>query len=184
MNMNGIETIKKTIHLDYHLQRDGKYWKLNEQPTVKLRVPTPHSIGFSMDNQDRPPLAFLSNKPPRHIAKISDAILVLRYQQKVYWFIIEQKSAFKRGYEEQLINGKYFCDWLTALCKQYKYLVHDSIYISLLVWRPREKLVDKDTTSHHKKMPFKASKTIDPFSHSFEVQNKSEIFLIDIIRNL
>ena len=182
--MDDIEAIKKTIHPDYHLQRNGKYWKLNEQPTVKLRVPDPHSIGFSLDNQDRPPLAFLSKSPPRHVAKISDAILVLRYQQKVYWFIIEQKSAYKHGYKEQLINSKYFCDWLTALCKQYQYLVNDPIYISLLVWQPREKLVDKGTTTHRKNISFKASRTIAPFSHSFEVQNKLETFLVDIIKDL
>ena len=178
--MNEIETIKNTIHKNYHLQRDCKHWKLNDQPTVKLRAPNPHSIGFSLDNQTPSPLAFFSNKPPKYLAKMADAILALKYKRKVYWFVIEQKTATKNDYKKQLINGKLFCDWLIALYKQYNYLPNGPICISLLVWKPRERSINKGATTHYNK----PSKTINvgTFDYSFEVQNVLDISLADIIQ--
>lgn len=187
--MDEIETIKKTIHKDYHLKRDDKCWKLNEQPTVKIRVPGRHSIGFSLDNEGRPPLAFFSNSPPKNLTRIPDAILALKYNQKVYWFVIEQKSTHKKGYKDQLINGKYFCEWLTALYRQYKYLPRERdnpVYIGLLVRQPRKKSIRKGTSTHGNgldKNKFRECE-VDTFQHSFEIQNIREIALSYILRAL
>lgn len=181
MGMTEIETIKNTIHQKYHLKRDHRHWVLNEQPTVKLRVPNCHSIGFSLDNQNHP-LAFFSTEPPKHLRKTPDAILALKYQRKIYWFIVEQKTAHKCSYKDQLINGKYFCDWIIALCKQYGYLHSDSVCIGLLVWQPREKFVCKGTTSHHNNQP--EAIQVDTFQHSFEVRDILDFSLNEVLQSL
>lgn len=179
--MDEIETIKDTIHEDYHLQRENKHWKLNEQPTIRLRAPNRHSIGFSLDSQPQSsPLTFFGDRPPRHVAKMADAILALKYRRKVFWFVIEQKTATKGGYKKQLINGKIFCDWLIALYRQYNYLPSDSVFVSLLVWKPRKKSVDKGTTTHHDKLS-KVTR-IGKFDHSFELQNYLDISLAEIVQ--
>ena len=181
--MTEIEHIKKTIRKQCHLQGEGLHWQLNEQPTVKLRAPTCHSIGFSVDNPDNPqyhPLTLFSKSPPSDISKRPDAILVLKWKQTIYWFIVEQKTHRRAGYEKQLINGKYFCDWLIALHRHHGYLNCDSVCVGLLVWQPRPKFVSKGTTSHRGNRP--SAIAVDTFSYSFEVKNIPDISLIDVLQ--
>ncbi len=177
-----IEEIKNTIREKYHLKRDHRNWKLNENPVVTIRAPDRHSIGFSLDNKKFPPFAFFSDAPPEHLAKMCDAIIALEYQKKLYLFVVEQKTAHKGDSQKQLANGKYFCDWLMSLYCEHGYLTTEPILIGLLIWQPREKSVSKGPSTHRGNQSFRET-DLKPFNRCFEVPNTRDIVLIEIINH-
>ena len=63
-----IDTIGRTIHGDYQLTRKNSCWLLKDD--VKLHIPQELSLGFSLDNEKKPPFAFFKDDPPIHMAKM------------------------------------------------------------------------------------------------------------------
>ena len=170
MNRGTIDIIEKTIHKDYWLNRQDRDWLLDNN--VKLRAPNRHSVGFSLDNGKNLPLAFFGGDPPEHIAKMCDAIVALLYDNKLYLFIVEQKTANSGQYRRQLANGKLFCDWLFSLYKQHGYCDDEPVYVGLFIWKPR-RTPAKQGTFHP---PVKSEKH-ELFACFFEEQNKLDIYL-------
>lgn len=149
--------LEQTIHEDYHLPRRRRSWDLEDD--VEIISPNRNSLAFSLDNEEKPPFGFLSAAPPAHIAKMCDCVIALSYQEKCYLFFIEQKTAHahKEEYKKQLINGRIFLDWLVALFTAHEHLTSEPIFVSLLIWQPRQKSPRKGTTAsrrhckrHHK----------------------------------
>ena len=141
-----INTLKKVIDGQYHLPRQKRDWCLAND--VRIRAPNMNAFGFSLDDEDNPPFAFLGNRPPEHIAKMCDAMVAVIHKRQAYLFVIEQKTSNKGDYKRQIANGKMFCDWLISLCCYYGYIPNESIkYIALLVWEPRPTPM-KGLTSH------------------------------------
>ena len=179
MSRKMIDTLKKTIHKYYHLNRQCRDWLLDNN--VKLRVPNRHSFGFSLDNRNKPPFAFLSGSPPQHIAKVCDAIVALSYQGKLYLFIIEQKTSHSESYKKQLVNGKLFCDWLFSL---YRWHGHwgscKLVSIGLLIWQPRQQ-PRRGGTAHRSNV---ASQGHPLFDYFLEKKNEINIHLGQLINSL
>ena len=170
MNEKMVEIIKKTIRGDYKLKRRGRGWLLDND--VKLHASDRHSFGFSLDNAENPPLAFFSIRPPKHIAKMCDAIIALLYDNKLYLFIVEQKTKNSGQYRRQLANGKLFCDWLFSLYKQHGCCNDEPVYVGLFIWEPR-RTPAKQGTFH----PPVKSKKHELFACFFEEKNKRDIYL-------
>lgn len=171
-----IEIIQKTIHERYFLDKAGRDWLLADK--VKLRVPHRRSLAFSLDNQKHPPLAFFGGSPPADMAKMCDAIVALCHREKLYMFIIEQKTRHLDDHEKQLANGKLFCDWLFSLYKRYGYCKEEPIYIGLLVWQPRddpdkEEATDSPSETRKHKL----------FPKFFEIRNKLDISLRELVKD-
>ncbi|MCY3985422.1 MAG: hypothetical protein OXF23_00025 [Candidatus Dadabacteria bacterium] len=178
MSKAAIDLIKRTIKKDYHLQRQSKNWFLAND--VKLRAPGKDSLGFSLDNAQKPPFAFFEGDLPEHMAKMCDAIIALSFRQHLYLFIIEQKTSSPGEYKKQTSNGKYFCEWLFSLYKEHGHCFDEPIYIGLLIWEPRES-PPKGKTSHR-------SKPVPGMHHNFEYffeeKNNQRICLQKFIRSL
>ena len=115
MNQTLAELFQQTINKTLQLNRKGRDWSLNEKPLIKIKAPSRHSLGFSLDCEQYGSL--FGGNAPLDIAKMCDAIIVLSCKNRDYIFVIEQKTRYKDGYKKQLSNGKYFCDWLLALLK-------------------------------------------------------------------
>lgn len=177
-----IEPIRETIHQRYHLcPNEQGEWELNGG--VRLRTSAQDSFGFSLDvnelDTDTKPFAAFSDSPPYGIAKMCDAILVLCDRSKLSIFIVEQKGAKTRNYEDQLANGKFFCEWLISLCSYHNYIGDKSIeHIGLLVWGKR-KSPRKGSTTHQD--PTDLDHPL--FEKSFDCNNMFEIRLDDLISN-
>ena len=176
MSAKVVELIKKTIHSNYRLNRENRDWLLDHN--VRLRSPVRHSFGFSLDEPCDPPFAFFGGNPPAHIAKMCDAIVAVSHDRKSYIFLIEQKTAHQEEYGRQLVNGKLFCDWLGCLYRAHKYDVDDLIFVGVLIWRPH-KASDKETTR-----PLVKREEHQLFDHFFNIKNKKDIYLQDLIHQL
>ena len=132
-----INTISNTIRGRYRLQYGRESWPLADG--VRIYASEENTFGFSLDNPQNHPFAFLSNTPPEHIAKMCDAIIVQLNDDTLYFFVIEQKTGYEGDYEKQLANGKFFCEWLVSLLTYHEYLSDIRVeYIGLLVWKPRQ----------------------------------------------
>ena len=176
--INKINTIEKTIRGNYRLPGKSGYWLLKDD--VKLCVPNRNSLGFSLDNKEKPPFAFFKDAPPAYITKMCDAVIALSIEQKLYLFIVEQKTSNPGDYEKQLTNGKYFCDWLFSLYKEHGHCSDDPVYIGLLIWQPRTS-PPKGETSHKRKL---TSRTHHRFEHCFEEKNNQNIHLQKFVQGL
>lgn len=170
-----IEAIKKTIHENYWLDREDRDWFLDDN--VKLHAPHRHSVAFSLDNRKKPPFGFLGGNPPAGVAKMCDAIVALFDGGKLYVFIVEQKTQNLDEHEKQLANGKFFCDWLFSLYREYGHCNEEPVYIGLLVWRPRERPGIGQMT--HRIGETRKHKL---FADFFEIRNKPDISLWDIVK--
>ena len=170
------DRLKETIALRYHLPREGPDWLLAKG--IRLRSPHRHSLGFSLDNARKPPLAFFSGSPPPDLAKMCDAILALDDKEGLYLFIVEQKTADSGDYDKQLANGRLFCEWLISLYRQHGYCSKQQRieFIGLLVWEPRP-TPRKGSTSHQ---PYEPAKRTG-FPRFFNLRNESLIQLRDLI---
>ena len=171
-----INTISNTIRGRYRLQYGKERWSLADG--VRIYASEENSFGFSLDNPQNPPFAFLSNTPPEHTAKMCDAIIVQLNDKAIYFFVIEQKTGYEGDYEKQLANGKFFCKWLVSLLKYHGYLKDIGVkYIGLLVWKSRQSPT-REGTSHesirHEDHPL--------FPLCYSVENKSNFSLQELIR--
>lgn len=173
-----IDIIEKTIHEDYYLSKKNRDWLLDNN--VKLRAPDRNSLGFSLDNEQRPPFVFFKGDLPAHMAKMCDAIIALYFKRRLYLFIIEQKTANSGQYKKQLANGRCFCDWLFSLYKEHEYCSDDPVYIGLLIWHPRTS--SRKGKTAHKSTP--RPKTHHRFKHFFEEKNNRNIYLQKFIESL
>ncbi|WP_025770673.1 hypothetical protein [Thioalkalivibrio sp. HK1] len=150
MDIDIIRMIEKAIDYRYRLERNARSWLLNEfDKRIEFRVPSSNSIAFSLDSEREKPFSFFSKSPPLHWAKICDAFLACAHEGIVYFFIIEIKSSYENECEKQLINGKLFCDWLLALCREHNYPNAEFSTASMLVWEPRERKTTRKVTSGH-----------------------------------
>ncbi len=173
-----IDIIEKTISEDCHLPRENRDWLLADD--VKLRAPDRNSLGFSLDNEKKPPFVFFADDPPAHMAKMCDAIIALSFKRRLYLFIIEQKTSSPGEYKKQLANGRCFCDWLFSLYKEHEYCSEDPIYIGLLIWKPRTS-PPRGETSHRNRL---VSGKHHRFEHFFDEKNNQDINLQKFIKHL
>ncbi len=176
-----IAVLTQAIDCQYRLKQQGRQWLIED--AVWARSPDRHSIGFSLDCDDSKPLAFFSNRPPAHLAKMCDALIAVLYRQKLYLFAIEAKSGYKANSSKQLVNGRHFWRWLIALCREHGYLNTETKYIALLVWQPRKRQIDKGTTAHRDDLDIK----VDPktgFTARVEVKNRTSFSLADLIQQV
>ena len=174
-----VEIIKETIRGGYELDRPGgRDWILDNN--VKIRAPHRHSFGFSLDNPGKPPLAFFSGSPPKNIAKMCDAIVALSHREKLYLFLVEQKTANLDQCQKQLANGKFFCDWLFSLYKWHGYCTNDPVYIGLLIWQPRPLPQKEETAYRAVEVKRKAHNLFTCF---FEIRNECDINLKKLVES-
>ena len=175
MSKATIDTLEKTIHNRYHMQRKDRNWLLDQG--LRLRAPDRHSFGFSLDNANKKPFAFLSDTPPEHVAKMCDAIVAQSYEESLYLFVIEQKTGNPDSFKKQITNGKLFCDWLCALYRNHGYMDDGPTIIALLIWEPRLS-PNKGTTTHDSDNGVDELDMSDShFHHGFQVRNQQNINL-------
>ena len=170
MTMSAIEELSRSIHKRYLLRRQSRDWLLDDP--VLLRMPTRHSIAFSLDNEDSPPFGFLSSNPSEHVAKMCDAIIVACHSSRLYVGLIEQKTGNKDEYYRQLVNGRLFCNWLFSVFKEQGYEFCDLVYVGILVWQPRRG-PNKGTSVHS----YRVVRTSEHFDCFLELRNEVHIFL-------
>lgn len=194
MSKDFIDTIKQTIDAKYHSEEARhSTWILKEinkesNQRIRMRLPKKNcfSIAFSLDCKSSKPFAFLSDSPPRHFAKMCDAILFCVHENKIYLFVVEIKTNNQGEYEKQLINGKLFCDWLIALCREHKYLDSKAeiTVISLLIWEPRRSAPEGTTTHRETDHYISDTEQIFKDGHSFEVRNCDSVQIIELINRI
>ena len=169
-----VETIKEIINERYHLHPNERGdWELGGG--IRLRTSAQNSFGFSLDTNeldtDAKPLTVFSDSPPQGIAMMCDAIVMLCDKNKLSIFIIEKKGAKARNYQDQLANGKLFCEWLISLCSYHGYFGDKLIeYIGLLIWG-RRKSPRKGSSTHQS--PSELSHPL--FERCFDCNNVLEI---------
>lgn len=134
-----IDLISKAINGKYYnnnnIKRSKNTWILPDN--VKIRTNGLTSFGFCLDDKQNPPFGFLRNSPPKHLAKMCDAIIVFTDDNTMYFAIIEQKTGQEGHYEKQIANGKLFCEWLVGLCEtHYPRSYHRVEYFGILIWQP------------------------------------------------
>lgn len=181
MSKGVVELFQKCIDGEFRLKdRKNGNWLLHEDNCeIELKAPSECSFGFSLDKTvPLSPFNFFSASPPAGIIKMCDAMIVLSHKSKSYIFIIEQKTSRKDGYTTQLVNGKYFCDWLLTLLKEHNHYNSNPVFIGLLCWRPREKSPYKGTTRHGEDVRKKRRQLFDRF---YEIENREKIRLGELI---
>ena len=177
-----ISLLEQTIHGDYHLPRRRRSWNLED--AVEIISPNRNSLAFSLDNKEQPPFDFLGAAPPAHIARMCDCVIALSYQGKCYLFVIEQQTAHQEEYRKQLINGRIFCDWLMALFTAHGHLTSEPIFVSLLIWQPRQKSPRKGTTAHRRHGGITRTEPVDNrFDSSFRAANLTRVWLRDLVES-
>ncbi len=184
-----INTIKNTISVDYHLEYKEGVWLVKEKnrTILKLRASDHDSTGFSLDNPQKPPLAFFSRgypiPRPRDIAKVCDAMVAVVQHQTLYLFALEAKSLDKGYADKQLANGRHFWCWLMALFKEHKHFEEmPVIQVGILAWKPRKKQVRKGPTSHKTPSWLTRKKNCRDFDALFEIKNETNILMRAIIQ--
>ncbi|NKC13561.1 MAG: hypothetical protein GKR94_15620 [Gammaproteobacteria bacterium] len=181
MNGTVIDIIRDTIGSRYHLLRNDRDWIVQNEARVEIRSPHKHSMAFCLKHaKEEKGLAFFSASPPKHLAKMCDALIAVSHANTLYLFAIEVKTAHKDDYKKQLANGKYFWDWLIALFREHGYLNETVQHIGLLIWWPREKSVRKGTTTHAgSRLKKVTSKSL--FDLKFEARNIGRIQLLEML---
>ena len=170
-----IDATKKAIHQRYRLPTTQGGFNLADN--IKVYPDDQSSCGFRLDNQCSPPLAFFSSNPPRNLAKMCDAIILYEDGNGTYCILIEQKTSNQSQFKKQLANGKLFCEWLIALCKEHNYTPREPVqYFGVLVWKPPP-IPPKGTTTHQPPQA-KKDKVFDKF---FDVRNDSYVDVAELI---
>ena len=106
-----------------------------------------------------------------------DAIIAQSYEERLYMFVIEQKTGDPDYFKKQVINGKLFCDWLCALYRSHGYMDDNPIFIALLIWEPRLSQ-NKGTTTHHSENGVEELDMSDLcIRYGFQVKNQRNISL-------
>ena len=179
-----IDTIQQTINGQCRLRRQDRNWIIPAQPPIAIRAPHRHSIAFSLDDPQNKYLAFFDSKPPRHLAKMCDALAAVWHADQLYLFAIEVKTGNKDDANKQIANGQHFWAWLEALLKEHGYLHAEIRHIDLLIWKPRiddsQQLMKREEAL--KRAPDKRPLGNGAFSVRFEAQNISHIQLLDLIK--
>ena len=103
------------------------------------------------------------------------------YRDKLYVFAIELKSGWTARHRKQLANGRHFWYWLAALCKEHGYLTVETLYIGVLVYKPKNKCVKAPPRTAINGGIEKVS-THNGFDTSFEIQNRNEFRLENLIK--
>ena len=151
MSKEGVALFRQCIHKDFRLKSEDGEWLLEDNWELKLRPPLGSSseLFHQLDKKKPSPFHFFSESPPKHVAKMCDAIIALSHQDRLYIFLVEQKKGKKGDYRKQLKNGKYFCDWLLVLLREYgHYKDPDPVFIGLRC--VRRSLARKKTVMHGK----------------------------------
>ena len=130
------KVLSETIHKKYHLRKKGG--KLFLENNVRIQDLNKEVFGFYFDCSIRTPFPFLNKTPPYNIAKMCDAVISLNLKEKIYIFIVAQKTKNIDEYQAKIVNGKLFCDWLFSLFREHGYLKCDPVYIGLLIREPRK----------------------------------------------
>ncbi len=189
-NNSLVSLFTETIHKDFHLKRDNRFWILEDEDNkeqLSFRAINSQCLAFSLDevNIKKNPFPFFSENPPVDVSKICDAIIIMEYKQKTFILAVEKKSAHKNDCTKQLNNAKYFCDWLILLFQKYKHhsKKKELIFCKLLCWKPR-KIPSKEPTIHYD-TDYGCYKSKDKFFNcSCEVQNKSDISLLELAKTI
>ena len=113
-----------------------------------------------------------------------DAIIAVWFKEGFYLFIIEQKTAHTGDYQKQLANGRHFCNWPISLYEEHGYLPVNPVYISLLIYQPRQRTVDKGTTTRCGNGIDRAKTTIEGFDASFAAKNRTDIRLGEMLEDI
>lgn len=151
MSKKMVELFATSITKKWHLRRNNERWQLEENNIeIEFKTPNCYSLGFSLDKPNKFP--FLNNKPPKNIAKMCDGIIAMSYKNKVYIFLIEQKTINEGQYKKQLVNGWHFCQWLLGLFKEHNYYDGKVCFIGLL-YKKSKKSIHKQPTTHKKTNP-------------------------------
>ena len=174
-----IDTVKKAIHGRYtnndQIKMRRGAWVIDKD--IRIDTSEYNSFGFSLDNETNRPFAFLKNSPPKHIAKMCDAIIIFGDGDTLYIALIEQKTGDSEGNDKQLANGKFFCEWMVSLCKKHDYYDYKSIkYFGLLVWEPTDHPLRGETT--YRPPEAQSSALFDKF---FDLANVHRIYLKDLV---
>ena len=189
MSSDFIDTIQRAVRGQYHLQKCKRKWIFKEdtgvpRKTVHIHVSIEDSIAFSLDREPKP-FAFFSDQAPPGFAKMCDAILFYFCENKTYLFVIEVKTGNKGDCENQLINGKLFCDWLISLYIQHKSSNPCVSVVPLLIWEPRQNSDRKGTTTHHGNGDGIQEKSFGRFDErGFEIRNRNTVPISDLIKAL
>ena len=174
-----IDIVKRAIHGRYtnnnqiKMRRDN--WLIDNG--IFIYTNGYSSFGFSLDNEANRPFAFLRNSPPKHIAKMCDAIIIFADGDTLYIALIEQKTGDPGEHNKQLANGKFFCEWLVSLCKEHDYYDYKNIeYFGLLVWVPTNVPFRNETA--YQPPEAQSSELFDKF---FDLANVDQIRLKDLV---
>ena len=164
-----IHTVNNAIRGHYGIQRKGGALLLDKN--IKVHINAKQSFGFSLDNPGHPPFPFFKDNPPKHLAKMCDAIIMFEHDDVLYFTLIEQKTGDAANYDKQLANGKFFCEWLVSLCKEHGYNLYGTVsYFGVLVWEPRP-IPLKGGTTHALPIAYH-HRLFDKF---FDIQNETDI---------
>lgn len=166
-----IDVVKKAIHGRYGIVKRRDAMLLHNG--VRVHTDGNKAFGFSLDNQQHPPFSFFKDSPPKHFAKMCDAIIVFENGLELYFALIEQKTGDSADYVKQLANGKFFCEWLVSLCNEHGYKYSGTvIYLGVLIWEPRP-IPLKGSTTH----TIPQAETHRLFNKFFDIQNETDIHI-------
>ena len=166
-----IDAVRKAIHGRYTIKRKGTALLLAKG--TKVHTDGDKSFGFSLDSAYHPPFPFFRDNPPKHLTKMCDAIIMFERQGTSYCAVIEQKTGDLADYEKQLANGKFFCEWLVALCKEHGYIQQEPVkFYGVLIWEPRLTPL-KGSTAHD--IPQATDHRL--FDKFFDIQNESDVHI-------
>lgn len=180
MSKEAIELFKKCIKGTFYLKRENRSWLLHEDYCeIELKTPNGYSFGLRLGTVS--PCNFFSDSPPPGIGKMCDAVIALSLKSELYIFIIEQKTSYKEDYKKQLANGKYLCDWLLALLKEYDHYDGNPVFIGLLCWRPRERSPYKGTTGHRDDVVKTQHELFE--GGLYIIRNRKEVRLMELINS-
>lgn len=173
-----IDAVKKAIHGRYGMTRKRFGFVLDQDTkNITIYINPKESFGFCLDNEDNPPFHFFRASPPKHLSKMCDAIVIFERGQALYFTLIEQKTGDPAEYDKQLANGKFFCEWLVALCQEHDYCASKTIsYLGVLVWEPRP-IPLKGTTTH----PLPEACPHRLFDKVFDIQNQTTIDIEQLV---
>jgi len=181
------ELLEQTIDEGYKLEREENHRLLKEEKKpsrlFKIRSVNRHTFAFSLDCEKSKPFTFFSPNPPSGIARMCDAIMACHHNNRCYLFLVEMKTQHKDDYKKQITNGKLFCDWLLQLYKAHGHISARPIFVSILIWFPRQQ-PEKGGTAHHDKIKEDIAIDQSIFDHAFKIENQSTVSMFDIFKKI
>ena len=134
------------------------------------------TFGIKLDNSSSRPFHFFSDAPSPGLLKMCDGIFIHVKDENIFFVLIEIKTSHPDGSEDQLMNGKLFCQWLVALLRRYNFAPSGQVrYFAVLMWEPSN--IPKATT-----VPGKPKAIEHPvFDKYFDIQHTRDIDVNDLI---